>query len=588
MPMPFHLSPRHCRRIAARAVLVLLLAAGALPAGGPARAQDFPAGDAAGAYLAAGVAMAGNDFAAAAGYYDRALAADPANPGLLAGAVTARVALGEMAAAADLAQRLDATGETTPAAQVALIAAAAQGDDHDRIIALVTAGKGQIAVLDDLVLAWAEVGRGQMSEATARFDKIAAASGLEAFGLYHKALALASAGDFEGADAILSGRAAGAISVIRRGVIAHLQILSQLEKNAEAVALIDRTFPPGADIEIDDLRRRLAAGEPIAYDVARNAREGIAEVFFSLATAVNGQADDVFTLLHARAAMALRPDNTEALLLVAELLETMSQQELAATVFAAVPKDSPAFYIAEIGRANTTHAGGDTEGGLDILRALGKSHPGILAVQIALGDGLRRESQFAEARLAYDAAIAMVTEPGPEHWTLFFARGVALERTGDFAAAEADLRLSLQLQPDNAQVLNYLGYSLVDRGQKLDEALAMIQKAVDRQPNNGAILDSLAWAYFRLGRYDEALAPQEAASLLEPVDPVVTDHLGDIYWMVGRRREAEYQWHRALSFAPEEKDALRIRAKLEKGLEAVMADEAAGLAPAPADAGGND
>jgi Flp pilus assembly protein TadD len=196
-------------------------------------------------------------------------------------------------------------------------------------------------------------------------------------------------------------------------------------------------------------------------------------------------------------------------------------------------------------------------------------------VQIALGDGMRREAKFADAKQAYDTAINMVTKVGPDHWILFYSRGVCSDSLGDHTAADADLRRALELDPNQPQVLNYLGYSLVDRGEKLDEALSFIKRAVAAKPDSGAIIDSLAWAYFRLGRYAEALAPMEQASLLEPVDAVVTDHLGDVYWAVGRKREAEFQWHRALSFAPDEKDATRIRAKLAEGLDAVLAKEGA-------------
>ncbi|MFN3294318.1 MAG: tetratricopeptide repeat protein, partial [Gemmobacter sp.] len=122
---------------------------------------------------------------------------------------------------------------------------------------------------------------------------------------------------------------------------------------------------------------------------------------------------------------------------------------------------------------------------------------------------------------------------------------------------------------------NYLGYSLLDMNRNIDEALGMIERAVEQRPEDGYIIDSLAWGYFLTGRYDEAVVQMERASLLMPVDPIVTDHLGDVYWAVGRKREAEFQWHRALSFAPEEKDAKRIRRKLEIGLDAVLAEEGA-------------
>jgi Flp pilus assembly protein TadD len=145
----------------------------------------------------------------------------------------------------------------------------------------------------------------------------------------------------------------------------------------------------------------------------------------------------------------------------------------------------------------------------------------------------------------------------------------------DWPAAEADYKRALALAPGEPRVLNELGYSYVDRGQNLHLALAMIQQAVTAAPDEGYIVDSLAWAYFRLGRYKDAVAPMEKASLLMPVDPIVTDHLGDVYWSVGRKREAQFQWHRALSFKPEPKDAARIQLKLDKGLDQVLQDEKA-------------
>ena len=137
------------------------------------------------------------------------------------------------------------------------------------------------------------------------------------------------------------------------------------------------------------------------------------------------------------------------------------------------------------------------------------------------------------------------------------------------------MRKALELSPDQAQVLNYLGYSFLELNENLDEALKLIERAVEVQPDSGAITDSLAWAYFRMGRYEDAVEPMERAATMEPVDPVVTDHLGDVYWAVGRKLEAQFQWRRALSYDPEEKDAARIRRKLEVGLDKVLAEEGA-------------
>jgi Flp pilus assembly protein TadD len=374
---------------------------------------------------------------------------------------------------------------------------------------------------------------------------------------------------------------------MRRGVIAHAQILSQLERNPDAVALLTSSFTGEPDPELDDLRRRLAAGEPIAFDVVKGPVDGMAEVFYTVAVALQGEVDDSYALIFARVAQYLRPDHTEANLVVAGLLEALGQHDLASQTYAAVPADSLIFHAAEIGRAEATYNAGRKDAAVEILEGLTRSHANVAATHIALADAYRRDERFADALKAYDVALALLGPAQPADWALYFSRGICAERTDDFAGAEANMREALRLNPDEPRVLNYLGYSFVDRGEKLDEALGMIERAVAREPGSGYIIDSLAWAYFRLGRYADAVEPMERASLLEPVDPIVTDHLGDVYWAVGRTREAEFQWHRALSFDPQEKDAARIRKKLEIGLDAVRAEEGAPpIAPVEANANG--
>ncbi len=362
----------------------------------------------------------------------------------------------------------------------------------------------------------------------------------------------------------------------RRGVVAHAQILSQLERNADALALLDKAFGADPEPALDTLRARLQAGEPVPFDLVGDAKDGLAEAFFTIATLLLGEADPAYVLLHSRVANLLDEGNAEALLLTAQALEDLEQHDLAVETYARFPKDSPAFYTAEIGRADALYAGGKVDAAIEALQNLTRSHDALTVAHSSLADILRREERCAEAIAPYDAAIARVGTVERVHWLLFFSRGICHEKLKTWDKAEADFRRALELNPGQPQVLNYLGYSLVDRGLKLDEALGLIEQAVRAEPEAGYIIDSLAWAYFRLGRYQDALAPMEKASVLEPVDPIVTDHLGDVYWMVGRKREAEFQWHRALSFEPEEKDAARIRRKLEVGLDQVMAEEAAG------------
>ncbi|MEZ5756047.1 MAG: tetratricopeptide repeat protein [Paracoccaceae bacterium] len=545
----------------------------ALPLAGQGTAQEVEGS--AGAYLAARVAASEFDFREAARWYDRLLDSGANDAATLEGSIISHMSLGDIDRAAELSRLLVQKGGRSQTAYIALLTEQAAREDYAALIADIEAGRSVGRLLDDLVMAWAALGDGRMSDAVAGFDKLAAAPGLEAFGLYHKALALASVGDFESADNILSGREAGQIALMRRGAIAHVQILSQLERPADAIALLDRAFGAEADPQVDGLRARLQAGETLSFDMLRNPKDGIAEVFFSLATALRGEAEDGYTLLYARAATHLRPDHSEARLLAAGLLENLDQHALAGEAYALIPASDPAYHVAEIGRADTLIAEGKTEAALEVLQALTRSHGDLVEVQSALADALRREERFADAIPVYTRAIDLIPEAAQRHWTLFYSRGISNERAGNWPEAEADFRRALELNPEQPQVLNYLGYSFVDRGENLDEALEMIKRAVAAQPEAGYIIDSLAWALFRLGRYDEAVEPMERASLLEPVDPVVTDHLGDVYWAVGRKLEARFQWHRALSFDPEEKEAKRIRRKLEVGLDTVLAEEGA-------------
>jgi tetratricopeptide (TPR) repeat protein len=569
------------RQIMSRTLTALLLAAAL---GTPLRADDRIDS---GAYLAARVAESENDFRAAATWYGKAIIADSGNPQLLDGAILAEIGIGDFALAIDAAKlRKAIEGESGQLAEMALMADEARREDYAALLAAAESGRDVGELTNLLVAAWARVGEGKMSEAVEAFDAVTKKQGFEAFGYYHKALALASVGDFEGADEILSGRAAGPIYVMRRGVFAHAQILSQLERNTDALELLERSFGTAPDPIVDAVRQRLQAGEPIPFDTVTTARDGIAEVLYSIATALNGEADPVYTLIHLRIAGYLRPDHTDALLLTADVLAELGQYELAAQTYASFPPENPAYVTAEIGRAGALRSQGRADAAIEALQALARTHGNIRRVHFALGDLLRSEERFDEAEVAYTAAIDLAREAGNEDWVLYFYRGISHEQSKDWAPAEADFRKALDLNPTQPQVLNYLGYGLVDRGEKLDEALGMIEKAVAGDPEQGYIIDSLAWALFKLGRYQEALAPMEKASLLEPVDPIVTDHLGDVYWMNDRKLEARFQWRRALSFEPTEKDKARILRKLELGLDVVMAEE--GTAPAPVKAAEND
>lgn len=534
----------------------------------------------AGSYLAARSALGDSDFAEASQYYSRALVRDPSNLSLMESATTAYLGLGDLDRAAEITERMLAANSRGQLAGLVMTGASAKAGDWQRVRDTLSDGLSAGPLFDGLAKAWSYVGSGNMSDALAAFDEVATTDGVAAFGLYHKALALGSVGDFEGAATILSGETGTTIQLSRRGVVAYAEILSQLERNEDALDLIQQSFGVSLDPYLEDVRTRLEAGEVLPFTTVRTPADGVAEVYYSIANALRSEAQPSFTVLYSRVTTALRPDHIDGLLLTAELLEALERYELATEVYDQVPREDPSFHAAEMGRAEALRRAGNEEASIEVLRQLTESHGDLPLVHVSLGDALRGMERYEDAKGPYNKAISLIETPEEQHWIIFFARAIAHERTDAWPEAEADFRKALELRPEQPQVLNYLGYSFLEMQTNYEEALSMIERAVELRPDSGYIIDSLGWGLYRLGRYEEAVGHMERAVERMPVDPIVNDHLGDVYWAVGRYREAEFQWHRALSFInddtdPQDVDADRIRRKLEVGLDTVLSEEGA-------------
>lgn len=564
MPRPTRVPLLH--RCACAFVLCAGLAA-------PAAAQSVQG--LAGSYLAARHATIFNDYPKAAEFFTRVLSRDQANPALMESAILSFTNAGQISKAVPVAQRMASTGANSQIAKLVLLADALRAEQYTRAIAALDDGLSVGPAVDMLVRGWALLGAGDSAAAMAVFDAATQTDGLEGFAIYHKALALAVMGDHAAAVALLDGGDQGPMRLDRRGLVAYAQMLSELGRAQEAREMLSAGDIGDRDPSLAMLQQRLDSGAPVTFDFLGGVQDGLAEVFFTIAGALSGEAEDSYTLLYARVATYLRPDHTDAILLSAALLSRQEQYALATRAYDRVARDDPAFVNAEMARAEALRASGSPEAGIEVLRQLSETHSNLSVVHQSLGDALRREARFGEATDAYDAALDLLGEPQESHWLLYYARGVTHEREDRWPLAEADFRRALELRPDQPNVLNYLGYSLVEMQVNLDEALDMIERAVAVQPNSGHIVDSLGWALYRLGRYDEAVGHMERAAELMPVDPIVNDHLGDVYWAVGRRIEAEFQWKRALSFDPEAEDATRIRRKLEVGLDQVLVEEGA-------------
>ncbi len=533
-----------------------------------------------GAYLAGRQATSQNDFSNASTYFVKALARDRTNPELMEGAVSSLLALGEIQKAVPIAKAIEQLELRSQTASMVLIADLVMNQDFDGVIARAGDNGGIGPLVDTLVSAWAKLGQGKAAAAFEEFDVVAEQPGMSGFATYHKAMAFAVVGDFEGANNLFSSSNADGASATRRGAMARAEVLSQLDRNADAVQSLRLAFGDATDPELDALLEALEAGTMVPFTHATSASDGIAEVFYSLAGALRGEADADYTLLYARLAYSLRPDHIDALLLSAELLEELGQFDLAIDAYKKVPRTDTASHAAELGRAAALRSSGKPDAAIEVLAQLARRFPDMAIVHSTLGDALRNQDEFVDAVASYDRALELVPEGSRGRWFIHYARAIAHERLDNWEQAEADFRAALDLNPDHPQVLNYLGYSMVEKQINLAEALDMIERAVAARPDSGFIVDSLGWVLYRLGRYDEAVAHMERAVELMAVDPVVNDHLGDVYWAVGRKREAEFQWSRALSFVDPtevdgEADPDRMRRKLEIGLDAVLLEEGA-------------
>ena len=531
-----------------------------------------------GGYLAGRHALSTKDFDAASTYLSRAIEDDLENPELLNGLISVQVSLGDIGAAKISSDNLDLLGVQTQLSNMVKIATQLRNRDFDNAKKQIENEQGINPLLDKIVIGWAFANQGNFEDAETIFDEIGKGSSLAQFSQMQKASMLAAYGRYESALNTIENleKNSNRISIDARAL--KVQLLLKLDNKEEATEYFSKIFGDGVTSDAANLRMQVE-DHPNAYSIEESLslEAGIAYAFYAIADILKDDADPNTALLYVRLAQYLNENSQKAILLAADLLEQMGQYDLAVEEYAKISPSSSYFLSSELGRVGALRDGGKTEAALEVLYYLSREFSDIGIVHNSLGDFLRREERYSEAKIAYDRAVDIYRENNNVSWVVLYARGITHERLQEWDKAESDFRNALTINPDQANVLNYLGYSLIDRGEKLDEAMTMIEKAVSLQPESGYIVDSLAWGLFKLGQYETAIPHMEKAAELMPVDPIVTDHLGDLYWAVGRQLEAKFQWRRALSFDPELKDATRIREKLRIGLDRVLVNE--GLKP---------
>jgi tetratricopeptide (TPR) repeat protein len=420
-----------------------------------------------------------------------------------------------------------------------------------------------------LMLAWAEAGRHQYGPALQALDAMNGVNAIAPLHDLHTALIQDYTGHVDEAKTSYQHVLAGQQAPTWRVAELAGNFFERHGDAADARQIYLRVGSQQATIDVATAGLDRLAQGTVPPQVIATPADGAAEALFDLAGLLNVPETMDASLIYARLALDLSPHFALAQMLIGEIRDAQQRDAEALALYQAVDPKSPYSWMAQLRAALELDSLDRTDEAIARLKALAGERPTRSEPLIELGDILRSHKRFAEAVAAYDRAAARVPNPQAGDWRLFYSRGVAEERSDDWPRAEADLKKALALQPNQPLVLNYLGYSWIDKGQNLNDAIGMIKHAVDLRPNDGYIVDSLGWAYFRLHDFGHATEYLERAIELLPADPTINDHLGDAYWRSGRLAEARYQWKRALQFQPEADEAKTIETKLDHGLGAL-------------------
>ncbi len=349
------------------------------------------------------------------------------------------------------------------------------------------------------------------------------------------------------------------------GVHAHAELLASKGQSERAMQILSEfEATVGTNASLSNLRMRIAKNADIR-PARMSATEGAALAIYVPAAALMSQTSDDLSGVYFVLALALDKDLHVARALWAQSLDNANRRDEAIAVLREIPKSSEFYATAQGQMAWALRREERNAEALDVAAtALGAE--GDRSLKIQLADLYRSLDRLSEADVLLTKIIDADLEAGRSDWRLLFARGTAREQLGLWDSAELDLRAALIEQPENATILNYLGYSYVSRGLNLTEGFELIRKAAYREPRSGFIIDSLGWAHYQLGEYEQAVVYLERAVELEPGDAELNDHLGDGYWQVGRKIEARFRWQRAVKLMPEGDEREAVFQKITSGL----------------------
>jgi len=528
-----------------------------------------------GSYLAGLHAQRVQDWDAANKYVMQALRKDDDNKVLLQRGFLLALGAGDFDHAQDLAQKIIAEDKTIELALIFLTMEALGRNDAEMALKYVSdipdTGFGRYA--RPLLESWSHAAAGDFTSAYQVLPKTD--SGIHVTELYdlHAGLISEFSGDPEQAAFWFKRATLGELST--RSVLAIGNFYERSDMTDDARSLYMRTnVGQSGNSFITQAIARLNSKRGPTRPFVTSPNDGAAMAMFDLAAMLYEKQAYDSALVFARLAQSARKDSDFLNILMGDIMSTYERYDEALSYYRAVDPQTDLFMASRLRMAEVMERSGHLDSAVDLLYSLSNRDSVRTDALMYIGDIYRRNEMFSKAVIAYDQAVDHIDALTPDHWPLIYARGIALERTNDWARAEKDLMQALEFQPDHPLILNYLGYSWVDQGKNLDQALEMLQKALSLRPNDGYIIDSFGWVLYKIGKYEDAVLFLERAAELVPNDPVINDHLGDALWRVGRYHEAEFQWERAYDLTKDRDFRTGIREKIHRGLPAVQVTDA--------------
>jgi Flp pilus assembly protein TadD len=498
--------------------------------------------------------------------YSAALALSPGNEVLAARALDQGLAAGDEKLALDSAHILEAAGKLPPEGRLLLVAEALRAGSWQTAGAQAQKLRGDqvFAFAVPILQAWAIQGAGS-GDPLALLEGLKASPLADAYAGEQRALLLLARGRAkEGAEAL-------APLIQERGIRAdrlRIAAAASLARSGDTAAA--RAVLQGDSDALAWARASLAAGRPGGE--IRTPAQGAADFLLRVAVDLNAQQAGELAVDFTRIAAFAAPRESEAWLLCAELLGQHGAQQAALAALGHIPADDPFASAADERRLALLIDADHKPEALARARAAADENPASVDAWVRLGDVLAQSDRKPEAAAAFAHAIAARREDDPAHprWGLLLLEGNALVEAGKWPEAKAALEEAYRLAPHQASLLNYLGYSELERRENLDEAERLIREASALQPDDAAITDSLGWTLYVRGRVGEAIDLLEKAARGQPADPAINEHLGDAYYSAGRRYEARYAW-RAAMVSADYKASGRLRAKIDSGLRPDLA-----------------